>query len=71
MCISLLIGQESSWGYMVRKLRISNLLTQQELAAMAGVSQKEVKLLEHNMPLRLEAKRRILQELWAMKANKR
>jgi len=40
-------------------------LTQQELAVITGVSQKEVDLFEHNFPVRLEAKHKLLKELWA------
>ena len=63
------VSQESSIGFKVRKLRVSRLLTQRELADMARVSQKDVSLLEHNLPVRLDAKRRILKELYARKAS--
>ena len=63
-------ARQSSIGFKARKLRISQLLTQRALADMAGVSQEEVDLFEHNLPLPLDAKRRILKELWARKAKK-
>ena len=62
--------RESSIGFKVRRLRISQLLTKRELADMAGVSLEEVDLFERSLPLTLDAKRRILRELWAKKAGK-
>ena len=50
-----------------RRLRMTLQLTQQELADMCGVSQEEVDLFESNLPVRLDAKRRISKELWAAK----
>lgn len=61
-------ARESSMGFKSKKLRIFHLLTQQELANMAGVSVEDVDLLEHNLPLPLDNKRKILKELWARKA---
>jgi len=61
---------ESSVGFKARRLRISQLLTQQELANLAGVFLEEVDLFERNLPLPLDAKRKILKELWAKKAKK-
>jgi transcriptional regulator with XRE-family HTH domain len=61
----------SSVGLKARRLRISQQLTQQELADMAGVSHEEVGLFEQNLPLPLDSKRKILKELWAKKAGKR
>jgi transcriptional regulator with XRE-family HTH domain len=63
--------QEDSIGFKSRKLRISKLLTQRELAEIAGVSVEEVDLFERNLPVKLDARRRILKELWAVKAQKR
>ncbi|MFC1981028.1 hypothetical protein ACFLVN_02140 [Chloroflexota bacterium] len=63
------IEKESSLGFKVRKLRVSQMLTKQELADMVGVSPEDVSLFEHNLPLRLDAKRRILKELWAIKSH--
>ena len=70
MATVLSVDQASSLGSKARRLRISQLLTQQELANRAGVSQEEVRLLEHDLPLRLDAKRKLLKELWARKASK-
>ena len=60
--------QETSMGFKARKLRVTKLLTQQELADMAGVSLEEVDLFERSLPVQLDARRRILKELWARKA---
>ena len=53
-----------------RKLRLSCLLTQKELAVAAGVTREEVNNLEEGFPLILESKRRILKELWSRKVEK-
>ena len=63
-------SRELSLGFKVRRLRVSQLLTQKELANMAGVSPECVNLLEHNLPLPLDVKRRLLQKLWARKADR-
>jgi transcriptional regulator with XRE-family HTH domain len=62
-------ARESSIGTSARKLRAAQHLTQQELAEAVGVSQKEVYLFEHNLPVPLDIKRRVLKELWDRKAN--
>jgi DNA-binding transcriptional regulator YiaG len=54
--------QESSLGAKVRRLRLSSLLTQKELADLACVSQEEVNLFERGLPLPLDSKRKILKE---------
>ena len=63
--------KETKLGYKVRSLRISLGLTQSQLADAVGVALEEVDLFEHDMPVRLDAKRRLLRELWARRANKR
>jgi len=57
-------------GLKAKRLRISSLLTQSELADLAGVPQEHVDLLERDLPLPLDSKRRILRELWAKKIRK-
>ena len=57
-------------GFKVRKVRLSLMLTRRELANLAGVSPEELYLFEHNLPVRLDARRRLLKELWAKKAGK-
>jgi DNA-binding transcriptional regulator YiaG len=54
----------------VKRLRISNLLTQTELAELAGVPQNHVDLFERGLPVPLDSRRRILKVLWATKAKK-
>ena len=68
MTAVLTFTRESLLGFKSRKLRISMHISQQELADMAGVSLEAVDLFEHNLPLALDYKRRILRELWAKKA---
>jgi DNA-binding XRE family transcriptional regulator len=60
------VEAENLLGFKARKLRRSLKLTQQELANLAGVLTKEVILFEHNMPVQLDVKRKLLRELWAM-----
>lgn len=60
----------SSPGVKVRRLRTICLLTQQQLADLAGVSREQVDMFEHNLPVPLDTRRRILKELWAMKNKK-
>jgi DNA-binding XRE family transcriptional regulator len=60
----------SSLGIKVKRLRISFLMTRQEVADLAGVPQEHVELLERNLPVPLDSKRRIVKELWAIKARK-
>jgi DNA-binding XRE family transcriptional regulator len=62
--------RELPLGFKAKRLRISQRLTQGELASMAGVSQEDVELFEHNQPVPLDSRRKILKELWAKKAGK-
>jgi transcriptional regulator with XRE-family HTH domain len=59
--------RESMLGFKSRKLRIAENISQQEVADKAGVPVASVDLFEHNLPLPLDFKRRILQVLWAGK----
>ena len=70
MTTVLTYSRESSIGFKVRRLRLSEYLTQQELANMAGVSLQEVALFERNMLIPLDSRRKILKALWAKKARK-
>ncbi len=62
--------RETKLGSEARRLRISLHISRQELADMAGVSVAAVSLFEHNFPLPLDYKRRMLKELWAAKTKK-
>jgi transcriptional regulator with XRE-family HTH domain len=62
--------RESMLGFKARKLRIAMGFTQQEVADMAGVLVDSVDLFEHNLPIPLDYKRRILQVLWAKKTKR-
>ena len=68
MTAVLTFTRESLLGSKARKLRISQHISQQALADLAGVSREAVDLFEHNLPLPLDNKRRILRELWAKKS---
>jgi DNA-binding XRE family transcriptional regulator len=68
MTAVLTFTRESLLGFKARRLRIAEGITQRELADMAGVSVEAVDLFEHNLPLPLDDKRRILKELWAKKS---
>jgi DNA-binding transcriptional regulator YiaG len=57
-------------GYKAKKLRNEFALTRPALAVMAGVTAEEVSLFERGLPVRLDAKRRILKVLWAKKTEK-
>ncbi len=60
--------RESSIGLWARSLRISLQLTEQELADSVGVSKKDVYLFEHNLPVPLDIKRKLLKKLYAVKS---
>ena len=62
--------RESSIGFEAASIRLSLQLTQQELADIAGVSKDELDFFEHNLPIPLDIKRRLLKELWARKVGK-
>ncbi len=61
-------GREQSMGFRVRKMRLRLGLTQQELARAAGASEKDIKLLERDVPVILDCKRRVLKILWGKMA---
>jgi DNA-binding transcriptional regulator YiaG len=65
-----ILFRDSLAGLKVKRLRISFLLTRRELADLAGVPEEHVDLLEQNLPVPLDSKRRILKEIWAIKARK-
>jgi len=64
------LGQENALGFQARKIRIFLGLTRHELANLAGVSLEGVDLFEHNLPVQLDVKRKLLKELLARKAIK-
>ncbi len=57
-------------GVQVRDLRVYLELTEKELAKIARVSTKAVYLFEHNQPMPLDDKRKILTVLYARKIGK-
>jgi len=60
-------ARETKHGSEARKLRIALHLSQKGVADMAAVPVEAIDLFEHNLPLPLDYKRRILRELWAEK----
>jgi hypothetical protein len=71
MTTDLILDQDTSLGFKAQKLRISQMLTTQELAHLAGVSPEEVDLFEQNLPVRLDTRRKLLKELFARKTASR
>ena len=67
MTAVLTFTRESLLGFKARRLRLAENITQQEVADKAGVPVESVDLFEHNLPLPLDYKRRILRVLWAEK----
>ena len=65
------IDQKPSLGLEAKRIRLTLPLTQHELATIAGVSLKEVDLFEHNLPVQVDVKLKILRELWARQVGKR
>jgi transcriptional regulator with XRE-family HTH domain len=64
------LSEKSTIGSEARRLRLACLLTQQDLANLAGIPREHVDLLEHNYPVPLDSKRRVFKELWAIKTKK-
>ena len=64
------IDRETSLGTKAKRLRLNLMLTQHNLAAMAHVSPTEISLFEHNLPVCVDTKRKLLRELWAKKVGK-
>ena len=63
-------ARESCIGSRARNLRISLQLMQQDLAEIIGVSPEDVDFIEHNLPIPLETKRKLLRELRIRRARK-
>jgi len=59
----------ATYGDEATRLRKVMNLTRRQVAVMAHVSEVEVGLFERNQPVRLDARRRILKELWAARSN--
>ena len=60
-------ARESSIGPWARTVRMFLQLTQQELADIVGVSKEDVDLFEHNLPIPLDIKLKLLKKLYAAK----
>jgi hypothetical protein len=59
--------KEAPLGVQARRLRIALHLSPREAAEKAGVTVEALDLFEHNLPVALDVRRRILRELWAIK----
>lgn len=57
-------------GVVAMRVRMAHGLTRQKLADMAGVREEDVHLFEHNLPLYLDGRRKIMKALWAAKGNR-
>ncbi len=66
MTTVLAFTRESNMGFKLRRLRLACLMTRNQLAEMAGVSAEDIDIFEHNMPLPLDTRRKILQQLLAL-----
>jgi hypothetical protein len=64
------LAEKSTFGTEARRLRVACFLTQQKVAELADVPREHVDQLEHNYPVPMDSKRRIFQELWALKTKK-
>jgi DNA-binding XRE family transcriptional regulator len=62
--------QGAKTGSDARKLRIALRINRRELADAAGVAEQTINFFEHNLPVTLDSKRRILKVLWAKKTGK-
>lgn len=58
------LDRKPSVGSRVREMRVRLGFTQKELACAVGVSEKDIKLLERDVPVALDCKRRVLKTLW-------
>ncbi|OGO06875.1 MAG: hypothetical protein A2Y92_03910 [Chloroflexi bacterium RBG_13_57_8] len=54
----------------IKRLRIGSLLTQTELADLAGIPREQVDLYERGLPVPLDSRRRMHKVLWGIKAKK-
>jgi hypothetical protein len=62
--------QTGTLGDSARKVRLALRLSQQQLGDMSGTSRDSVYQFEHHLPVCLDARRKILKELWAYKTAK-
>ena len=65
---AILSENKETLGYKAFRLRVSQNLTQKELAKLADVLQEEVNTFEQGLPVQLDVRRKILKELWDRKA---
>jgi transcriptional regulator with XRE-family HTH domain len=70
MTILLARPKETKMGSEARRLRLSLHLNRSQVAVLAGVFEQTVNLFEHDLPVALDYRRRILKALWALKYKK-
>ena len=68
MSVALSVAQKPWIGFEAKRLRQALFLTQHELANIAGVTLEEVFSFEQGLPVRLDAKLKILREVWLRNA---
>jgi len=66
--VALSIAQKPWIGLEAKRLRQAAFLTRYELATIAGVTLEEVFSFEQGLPVRLDAKLKILREVWLRNA---
>jgi DNA-binding XRE family transcriptional regulator len=64
---ALTYSDRMSLGSLARAVRENLVITSQELGDLAGVSSEAVEAFENNQPVPLDARRKILKELWTLK----
>ncbi len=62
--------QPETVGSRARRLRLALRLTQYELSSRSGVPRAAISSFEHNIPVVLDARRRIFKELFALKVTR-
>jgi transcriptional regulator with XRE-family HTH domain len=59
--------EKGTLGNIARRVRINLGITQQELADACGISKEAVYQFENNLPVYLDARRKILKAQWSFK----
>ena len=62
---NVLVLKQNTFAEKIRRLRLSEQLTQRDLARLAGVNREDIDRIEHDTPLQLETRLKILKVLYA------
>ena len=62
---NVLVLKQNTFAEKIRRLRLSEQLTQRDLARLAGVNREDIDRIEHGIPIQLEIKLKILRVLYA------